>query len=323
MIHKFAAGHAQYGENPELRALLFRIASLAKLPIHAIFVADGPHRPKLKRGKQVKTTPLWLTVGLRNLVDAFGFGWIEAAGEAEAELAHMNKLGLIDAVMTDDSDALIFGARVIIRKYFRRHGPDDVQVYRASTIHRKFKLGRDELFLFALLVGCDYDQAGLLKCGTQTAHGLVKYGLGRALRQALDTRSGDDLTDFLHCWREDVRQRLREDPLGHIGRRSLAVAAQVTGAFPNVAAARHIIAPALLPDGAYTAALHPHPINFAKVGAACELYFTWGNRTEILDTFRSTLWPAEVARMLICEGNERAGIQSLVRRYSRMVIYSC
>ena len=41
----------------------------------------------------------------------------QAAGEAEAELAHMNNLGLIDAVMTDDSDALIFGARVIIRKY--------------------------------------------------------------------------------------------------------------------------------------------------------------------------------------------------------------
>ena len=29
----------------------------------------------------------------------------------------MNKLGLIDAVMTDDSDVLMFGARVIIRKY--------------------------------------------------------------------------------------------------------------------------------------------------------------------------------------------------------------
>ena len=77
MIHKFAAGHAQYGENPELRALLFRLASLAKLPVHAVFVTDGPHRSKLKRGKQVKTAPLWLTVGLRNLVNAFGFGWIE------------------------------------------------------------------------------------------------------------------------------------------------------------------------------------------------------------------------------------------------------
>lgn len=40
----------------------------------------------------------------------------QAPGEAEAQLAHMNKVGLIDAVLTDDSDALVFGARTVIRK---------------------------------------------------------------------------------------------------------------------------------------------------------------------------------------------------------------
>lgn len=29
----------------------------------------------------------------------------------------MNKLGVIDAVMTDDSDVLVYGALVVIRKY--------------------------------------------------------------------------------------------------------------------------------------------------------------------------------------------------------------
>lgn len=42
--------------------------------------------------------------------------FIQAPGEAEAELAHLNKLGIIDAVLTDDSDALIFGAKVVMRK---------------------------------------------------------------------------------------------------------------------------------------------------------------------------------------------------------------
>lgn len=40
----------------------------------------------------------------------------QAAGEAEAELAKMNELGVIDAVLTEDSDALVFGAQVVIRK---------------------------------------------------------------------------------------------------------------------------------------------------------------------------------------------------------------
>lgn len=42
--------------------------------------------------------------------------FIQAPGEAEAELAVLNCLGYIDAVLTDDSDIFVFGARVIIRK---------------------------------------------------------------------------------------------------------------------------------------------------------------------------------------------------------------
>lgn len=41
---------------------------------------------------------------------------MQAPGEAEAELAQMSKLGKIDAVLTDDVDALVFGATKILRK---------------------------------------------------------------------------------------------------------------------------------------------------------------------------------------------------------------
>ena len=74
---RFKTGHAQYGENPELRVMFYRLAMLANRPLHAIFVADGPLRPKIKRGRQVKMTPPWLTEGTQRLVNAFGFGWIE------------------------------------------------------------------------------------------------------------------------------------------------------------------------------------------------------------------------------------------------------
>jgi hypothetical protein len=40
----------------------------------------------------------------------------QAPGEAEAELAQLSKLGKIDAVLTDDVDALVFGATKILRK---------------------------------------------------------------------------------------------------------------------------------------------------------------------------------------------------------------
>ena len=39
----------------------------------------------------------------------------QAPGEAEAELAWMNKTDIVDVVLTDDSDAIIFGAQTILR----------------------------------------------------------------------------------------------------------------------------------------------------------------------------------------------------------------
>lgn len=41
---------------------------------------------------------------------------LEAPAEAEAELAELNRLGLIDAIVTEDSDAFVFGAQCVIRR---------------------------------------------------------------------------------------------------------------------------------------------------------------------------------------------------------------
>lgn len=40
----------------------------------------------------------------------------QAPGEAEAELAYLNRVGIIDAVYTDDVDTFLFGAKMIVRK---------------------------------------------------------------------------------------------------------------------------------------------------------------------------------------------------------------
>ena len=55
-----------------------------------------------------------LTTGLWPFED--GHADVQAPGEAEAELALMNRQGKIDAVLSDDGDALLFGAKCLIRK---------------------------------------------------------------------------------------------------------------------------------------------------------------------------------------------------------------
>ncbi|KAF9003512.1 hypothetical protein BDZ89DRAFT_1146035 [Hymenopellis radicata] len=75
--------HIHKGSNAELH--------FAVVPL---FVFDGPARPKFKRGKNVFTPRCQCR---------------EARGEAEAELAALNYQKLIDLVLTEDSDALVFG----------------------------------------------------------------------------------------------------------------------------------------------------------------------------------------------------------------------
>ena len=41
---------------------------------------------------------------------------MKAPGEAEAELAYLNSVGIIDAVLSDDVDTFLFGAKTVIRK---------------------------------------------------------------------------------------------------------------------------------------------------------------------------------------------------------------
>ena len=47
----------------------------------------------------------------------------QAPGEAEAELASLNRIGVIDAIISDDVDTFLFGATMIIRKCVYVHYP--------------------------------------------------------------------------------------------------------------------------------------------------------------------------------------------------------
>ncbi|GAA5961009.1 hypothetical protein JCM21900_002272 [Sporobolomyces salmonicolor] len=104
------------GANADLRMVFFRLCAFLQHGILAVFVFDGPHRPSWKRGKHVAGQ--WRGPGERELKQMFellGMEWRRAEGEAEAELAEMNRRGEIDAVLSDDVDSFLFGAEMVIR----------------------------------------------------------------------------------------------------------------------------------------------------------------------------------------------------------------
>ena len=73
----FRYNHAGAGANPELRTLFYRLAALLKIPLHAVFVFDGPARPRVKRQKQIQRPRHWLASAFQEMLTIFGFAWYE------------------------------------------------------------------------------------------------------------------------------------------------------------------------------------------------------------------------------------------------------
>ena len=95
-----------------------------------------------------------LTNDFRDLLDLFGLPYVDAPFEAEAQCAALNLQGVCDGVASDDSDTLLFGAKVLYRHLFsRKH---KVTAYSAANVEKRCGLDRGALIEYAQLVGSDY-----------------------------------------------------------------------------------------------------------------------------------------------------------------------
>ncbi|KAH9020156.1 PIN domain-like protein [Lactarius hengduanensis] len=312
----FHAAHGRGGENPELRTLFFRCAKLTSTPFLPLFIFDGPKRPKVKRGKSVSGGKYWLVDSMKRMIEAFGFEWRMAPGEAEAELAYLNSIGVIDAVLSDDVDNFLFGAKMVIRnssanlsgnsKHATKNTDGRVDgnhstVYTSAEIlaHPSVQLTRGGLILIGLLSGGDYHPAGLARCGTGIAHGLAKCGFGDELLKATQSLTRDELPDFLTTWREDLRGELRTNSRGHLGSKKPSLAKAVPDTFPDINVLLSYTNPIISVTDAGARRTHTPPLwerepDLGKLAHLCELHFEWGLKDTIIKRFRTVLWPSIV-----------------------------
>jgi len=84
--------------------MFWRLCPLLQLNIQLIFVFDGPGRP-WKHGRRGQGKIDYRARDLlKEMLRCFGIPYHEAPGEAEAECARLQILGLVDAVWSQDSD---------------------------------------------------------------------------------------------------------------------------------------------------------------------------------------------------------------------------
>lgn len=313
--------HMEYGregENPHLRTLFFRCATLMKAPFLPLFVFDGPKRPDFKRGKKVNKAPNKLIPSMKQIIEAFGFEHRTAPGEAEAELAYLNYIGVIDGVLSDDVDNFLFGATTVIRNpsnslsgnrsnpVLNSAGKDDKNhswVYEASDIlsHPEIGLTRGGMILIALLSGGDYHK-GLDRCGMKTAVGLAKCGMGDTLLTAAINHGPEELGRFLEVWRRELRHELMTNSRGFIGRKSPALANALENNFPDIDVLMSYVNP--VTSESMGKPYRPGDIKWDRepdisaLARICEFFFEWGYKESIIKRFRTVIWHSAVLRII-------------------------
>jgi hypothetical protein len=92
----------------------------------------------------------------KELLQMCGIPYIEAPGEAEAQCAALEQVGLVKGVVTDDSDVFLFGAQQVYRHLFE--SKMYCESYRMKEIEAKLGMDRQKLIHFALLLGSDYTE---------------------------------------------------------------------------------------------------------------------------------------------------------------------
>ncbi|KAI4716562.1 PIN domain-like protein [Aureobasidium sp. EXF-10727] len=102
----------------------------------------------------------------QQLLKLFGLPYITAPMEAEAQCAELVTLGLVDGIVTDDSDCFLFGGTRIYKNMFNQ--AKFVECYLTTDFEKEFDLTRQKMIGIAQLLGSDYTE-GLPGVGPVTA----------------------------------------------------------------------------------------------------------------------------------------------------------
>ncbi|XP_071956908.1 uncharacterized protein [Antedon mediterranea] len=179
---------------PFLRNLFFRITNLTQLGIKLVFVIEG-EAPELKcetmmkrqgrhkQGQRGAAPSKSKQTGRRHfkarlkecceMLDYLGIPWVQSKGEAEAMCAFLNANGLVDACITQDGDAFLYGARVVYRNFTLNTKDPHIDCYRMDDIEIKLKLNQNRLVGLGILLGCDFIPKGVPGVGKEGAMKLM------------------------------------------------------------------------------------------------------------------------------------------------------
>ncbi|KAI0403038.1 hypothetical protein F4802DRAFT_329805 [Xylaria palmicola] len=245
-IWQFQVQAARGGSNPAIRTLFYRLLRLLSLAIQPIFVFDGPNKPAFKRNKRSGRGDGVATAMAKRLIRLFGFLVHDAPGEAEAECALLQQNGIVDAVLSEDVDTIMFGCTRTLRNWTSEgtkgsKTPTHVSMYDTRQLSQgPSGLDREGMVLVALMSGGDYLPEGIPGAGVKLACEAARAGFGKSLCQIKRANTSE-----LASWREWLTFELRHNESGFFRTRHKALT--IPDDFPNMEILRYYTHPVVSP----------------------------------------------------------------------------
>ncbi|CAK7268062.1 hypothetical protein SEPCBS119000_002870 [Sporothrix epigloea] len=263
-IWQFQVQAARGGSNPAIRTLFYRLVRLLGMPVLPVFVFDGLNKPLFKRNKRSTGSGDGMATAMaKRMIRMFGFHVHDAPGEAEAECALLQQRGVVDAVLSEDVDTLMFGCLRTLRNWSAATNTSSgkggasanmthVSMFETeaaaatsispSTVLRTKETGldREGLVLVALMSGGDYLPEGVPGCGVKLACEAAKAGYGRSLCRIKRA----DTAAFAQ-WRSDLQHELRTNESKYF--RTCHHKLVIPESFPNLDILRYYTHPVVSP----------------------------------------------------------------------------
>jgi hypothetical protein len=192
---------AENHASPALHLVYTRTLKLLSLGVKLVIVIEGKKRIRRTDPgeqdnfrKRRSGTNFWRACqSCEEMLKLLGVPVVRAKAEGEALCALLNQRGIVDGVISNDGDCLLFGAKVLYTKFsienldqsrVMRYDMSDIRAFvdddDTDEFHEQDKtntnqagdfvdLGRDDLIAFALLTGSDMAGDGLPKIGCRKA----------------------------------------------------------------------------------------------------------------------------------------------------------
>jgi holliday junction resolvase YEN1 len=246
-IWQFQVQAARGGSNPAIRTLFYRLLRLLSLSIQPIFVFDGPNKPVFKRNKRSGRGDGVATSMAKRMIRLFGFQAHDAPGEAEAECALLQQQGIVDAVLSEDVDTIMFGCTRTLRNWSAEGSkgsktPTHISVYDTAELRQgESGLDREGMVLVALMSGGDYLPEGIPGAGVKVACEAARAGFGKSLCRL---KRSDPLG--LLRWRQNLIHELQTNESRHFRTKHKALA--VPEDFPSMEILRYYTHPVVSPE---------------------------------------------------------------------------